>query len=192
VRLAAGLFEPWSGEILLDGVPIHQIDPLVRANFLSMVDQEVTMFAGTVRENITLWDQNVDDGDVLDAARDALIHDVIAARQGNYNGTTLEAARNFSGGERQRMEIARALVLRPSLLLMDEATSALDPIMEKQIDDNIRRRGCGCLIVAHRLSTIRDCEEILVMKHGKVVQRGKHHALIMDGGEYGQLVRAQE
>jgi NHLM bacteriocin system ABC transporter peptidase/ATP-binding protein len=191
VRLAAGLFEPWSGEILLDGVPIHQIDPITRANFLSMVDQEIVMFAGTAKENITLWDRSVPDADILAAARDALIHDVIASRSGNYSGTILEAARNFSGGERQRMEIARALVLRPSLLLMDEATSALDPIMEKQIDENIRRRGCGCLIVAHRLSTVRDCEEILVMRQGRVVQRGTHEYLLREGGEYAHLVNTQ-
>jgi NHLM bacteriocin system ABC transporter peptidase/ATP-binding protein len=191
VRLAAGLFEPWSGEILLDGVPIHQIDPVTRANFLSMVDQEIVMFAGTAKENITLWDRNIPDADILSAARDALIHDVIAARPGNYSGAILEAARNFSGGERQRIEIARALVLRPSLLLMDEATSALDPIMEKQIDENIRRRGCGCLIVAHRLSTVRDCEEILVMRHGRVVQRGTHEYLMREGGEYARLVNNQ-
>jgi NHLM bacteriocin system ABC transporter peptidase/ATP-binding protein len=190
IRLAAGLFVPWSGEVLLDGVPVDQIDPLTRANFLSMVDQEIVMFGCSVRENITLWDQSVPDADVVAAAKDALIHDVIAARRGNYHSPILEGARNFSGGERQRMEIARALVLRPSLLLMDEATSALDPIMEKQIDDNIRRRGCGCLIVAHRLSTVRDCEEIIVMKQGVMLQRGTHTNLLREGGEYGRLVNA--
>lgn len=191
IRLVAGLFTPWSGEVLLDGVPIDRIDPVARANFLSLVDQEIVMFGATVRENITLWDESVPDEDVIAAARDALIHDVIAARPGNYHSQISEGARNFSGGERQRIEIARSLVLRPSLLLMDEATSALDPIVEKQIDDNIRRRGCSCLIVAHRLSTIRDCEEIIVMKHGMVVQRGIHSNLLREGGEYGQLVNAQ-
>jgi ABC-type bacteriocin/lantibiotic exporter with double-glycine peptidase domain len=187
-RLMCGLYRPWSGEILIDGSKVHDIPPEVRANSVAYVDQDIFLFEGTVRDNLTLWDSTVPEIDLTSALKESEIQDDIAIRAGNYDTHVNEAGTNFSGGQRQRIEIARALVSRPSIIVLDEATAALDPITEKAIDDNLRRRGCTCIIIAHRLSTIRDCDEIIVLRQGKVTERGTHEALLALNGEYARLV----
>jgi NHLM bacteriocin system ABC transporter peptidase/ATP-binding protein len=187
-RMAVGLFEPWSGEILLDGRPRADLPRAVVAASVAYVDQDPCLFEGTVRDNLTLWDDAVADDAVVAALRDADLFDMVNARPGGVNSRVGEGGRNLSGGQRQRLELARALVGNPSLLVLDEATSALDPETERIITDNLRRRGCASLVIAHRLSTIRDSDEIIVMSRGQVVERGRHRELMKLDGHYAALL----
>ena len=189
-RLVTGLYRPWSGEIHIDGLPRRKHAPAVLTDGIALVDQDVTIFAGTIRENITLWDQNIPDEDIQRALEDAQLEREVAARSGGLEAVLTEGGANLSGGQRQRVEIARALVRNPRILVLDEATSALDPPTEALIDRAIRRRGITCLVIAHRLSTIRDSDEIVVLDQGVVVERGNHEALLALSGAYARLVDA--
>lgn len=188
-KLIAGLFEPWQGEILFDGHRRTDYPRLLLANSLSTVDQHIFLFSGTVTDNITMWNRTIPHDTVATAARDACILDVVNAREGGLECKVEEGGKNFSGGQQQRLEIARALVNDPVFLILDEATSALDPNTEKIIMNNLRRRVCTTLVIAHRLSTIRDCDEIVVLDRGKIVQRGTHEELIgqLDGLYYNLI-----
>ena len=156
---------------------------------LSLVDQEMYLYGGSIRDSLTLWDSSVSEESIMMAARDACIHDIITSRPGGYDAPIGEAGRNFSGGELQLMEIARALTRNPSILLLDEATSALDPVTESLVENALRRRGCTCIMASHKLSAVRECDEIIVLDNGTVVERGTHEELMKSSGSYAELVR---
>jgi NHLM bacteriocin system ABC transporter peptidase/ATP-binding protein len=190
-RLVAGLYEPWSGQITIDGKARGEIDPQLWATTVAYVDQDQLLFEGTVRDNVTFWDTTIGDDEIITALTDACIYPDIARRPGGLSSMLAEDGRNFSYGQRQRLEIARALVRRPALLVLDEATSALDAETEVIIDRNLRRRGATCLIIAHRLSTIRDCDLIAVLGAGGELERGTHDQLVASGGPYERLIREE-
>ena len=187
-KLIAGLYQPWSGEILFDDTPISKIDHNVFTGSVAVVDQDIILFEDTVANNIRMWDESIEDFEVILAARDAQIHGDIMAREGGYEGMIAEAGRDLSGGQRQRLEIARVLAADPHIIIMDEATSALDAKTEFELVQAVKNRGVTCIIIAHRLSTIRDCDEIIVLDHGRVVERGTHDELFAKGGVYTELV----
>ena len=189
-KLISGLYQPWEGEIRFDDVPAAEIPREILRGSLAVVDQDIVTFDDTVSANIRLWDESIKDFEVILAARDAGVHELVAGREGGYSSRILPGGRNFSGGQLQRLEIARALAQGPSIVILDEATSALDAQTEEEVIRRIRDRGITCIVVAHRLSTIRDCDEIIVLDDGKVVERGAHDELLAAGGAYADLVRS--
>ncbi|MGW7249255.1 NHLP family bacteriocin export ABC transporter peptidase/permease/ATPase subunit [Streptomyces decoyicus] len=189
-RLISGLYSPWEGAIRIDGQRLEDLSRSALAASVSFVDQDIFLFEGTVRDNVALWDPSIPDDAVITALQDAALYDdVIVRRPDGIYSRVEQDGRNFSGGQRQRLEIARALVRRPSILVLDEVTSALDARTEQTIMDNLRRRGCACVVIAHRLSTVRDSDEIVVLDHGVVVERGRHEDLVAAGGPYAELVK---
>ena len=190
-KLISGLYVPWEGEILFDGKPIKEIDRSVFTGSLAVVDQDIIMFEDTIASNIRMWDETIEDFEVIAAARDAQIHSDIIQRENGYDHKMIEGGNDFSGGQRQRMEIARVLAQDPTIVILDEATSALDAKTEYDVVNAIRDRGITCIVIAHRLSTIRDCDEIIVLDKGKVVERGKHEELYAKGGLYKELVLSE-
>lgn len=187
-KLISGLYKPWEGEILFDGKPIEEIDRSVFTGSLAVVDQDIILFEDTIANNIKMWDDSIEDFEIIMAARDAQLHEDIMRRDGGYSYKITEGGKDFSGGQRQRMEIARVLAQDPTIIILDEATSALDAKTEFEVVRSIKDRGITCIVVAHRLSTIRDCDEIIVLDNGEVVERGTHDELYAKGGVYTQLV----
>lgn len=187
-KLITGLYKPWSGDIKFDGLKREEIDPYRFHSSVSMVDQDKVMFHDTIKNNIRMWDESIEDFAVTLAAKDSDIHEAIITRPDGYNHVLSEGGKDFSGGQCQRIEIARALAQEPTVMILDEATSALDAKTEKKVMENIRKIGCTCIVVAHRLSTIRDCDEIIVLDKGEVVERGTHDELMALGGKYKELV----
>ena len=187
-KLISGLYQPWSGEILFDGKPRKDIPRDVMVGSLAVVDQEITIFEDTIANNIKMWDNTIMDFEMILAARDARIHDDIMKLPGGYQHKLNSGGRTLSGGQRQRMEIARVLAQDPTVIILDEATSALDAVTEYETVRSIKDRGITCIVIAHRLSTVRDCDEIIVLDHGKVVERGTHNELMERSGAYADLV----
>ena len=187
-KLISGMYKPWSGENLFDGKPIDEIDRSVFRGSLAVVDQDIILFEDSISDNIKMWDETIEDFEVIMAARDAQIHDDIIQRKDGYHGKLTEGGKDLSGGQRQRLEIARVLAQDPSIIIMDEATSALDAKTEYELVKAVKDRGITCIVIAHRLSTIRDCDEIIVMDHGEVIERGTHEELYAKGGYYTELI----
>ncbi len=190
-KLLSGMYKPWEGEILFDGLPIREIDRSVFTGSLAVVDQDIIMFEDTISSNIRMWDRTIEDFEVIMAAKDAQIHNDIILRENGYDHKMIEGGNDFSGGQKQRMEIARVLAQEPTIVILDEATSALDAKTEYEVVNAIRDRGITCIVIAHRLSTIRDCDEIIVLKDGEVVERGRHEQLYAKDGYYRELVLSE-
>jgi NHLM bacteriocin system ABC transporter peptidase/ATP-binding protein len=191
-RIIAGLYQPWSGEILLDNQLYQQIDPSLFHRSVALANQNMNLFEGTLRDNLTLWNHAISESTLIQAAKDACIHALIVDRESGYDAWVEENARNFSGGEQQRIELARALATDPSLLILDDALSALDEPVEKQVLNNLRLRGLSCLLITHRLNTIKQCDQILVLDKGRIIQQGTHDALLAEGGLYRDLIHANQ
>jgi ABC-type bacteriocin/lantibiotic exporter with double-glycine peptidase domain len=190
-KLISGLYKPWSGRIEFDGKELEDICREVFTGSLAVVDQDIILFEDSIANNIRMWDKSIEDFEIILAARDASLHTDIMLREDGYNSAVLEGGKNFSGGQRQRIEIARVLAQDPRIIILDEATSALDAKTEYEVIEAIKKRGITCIIVAHRLSTIRDCDEIIVLDNGRVTERGRHEELYKAGGQYAKLITTE-
>lgn len=190
-KVISGLYVPRSGEVLFDNIPLKEVDRYVFTNSVAVVDQNISLFTGTIKENISMWDSTISEETMVSACKDACIHDDIMKLADGYDSLVAEGGSNFSGGQRQRLEIARAFVVNPAIMILDEATSALDPMTEKEVMEAVKRRNITCFVIAHRLSTIRDADEIIMLEYGKVVERGTHEQLIEQDGKYAKLVRSE-
>jgi ABC-type multidrug transport system fused ATPase/permease subunit len=190
LKILADLYKAESGEILYSGRPRDEIPDVIFHSSVMTVDQDIMMFEDSVYNNIRMWDTTIENYEVILAARDAQIHDRILNNRKDYGSMIEENGRNYSGGELQRLELARALAHEPTLLFLDEFTSALDALTEDRVIKSIRDKGTTCIIVAHRLSTIVDCDRIYVMDGGKVVQEGTHEELYAQDGLYRELIRS--
>jgi ABC-type bacteriocin/lantibiotic exporter with double-glycine peptidase domain len=186
--LISGLYQPWSGEILFDGKQRSEIPNSVFTGSVAVVHQDIVLYEDTIANNISMWDKSIADFEMILAARDAQIHDDIMQRDGGYNYKLTEGGKDLSGGQRQRLEIARVLAIDPTIIIMDEATSALDAKTEQEVVKTISDRGITQIVITHRLSTIRDCDLIIVLDHGKIVEQGTHDELYAKGGRYATLV----
>lgn len=190
-KLISGLYQPWSGEILFDGKPMNKIDKSVFHGSVAVVDQDIILFEDTIANNIKMWDDSIEDFEMILAARDAQLHDDIMQRTGGYQHKLIEGGKDLSGGQRQRMEIARVLAQDPTVIILDEATSALDAKTEYEVVKAIRNRGITCIVIAHRLSTIRSCDEIIIMNKGEITDRGTHSELMQTSERYRELVTSE-
>lgn len=191
-KMLSGLYHPWTGEVQYDGVNVDEIPSSVISTSIAVVTQQISLFEGSIYDNISTWNQGITQEDIVQAAKDACIHDEITLKKGGYDYILKENGRNLSGGQRQRIEIAKAMAVNPTILILDEATSALDTETEKKILDNIKKRHCTMIVVAQRLSTIRDCDEIIVMDHGRIKERGTHDELMARKGMYYKLIAESE
>jgi ABC-type bacteriocin/lantibiotic exporter with double-glycine peptidase domain len=189
LSLVSGLYEPWEGEVLFDGKPRKAIDRMTFVNSISVVNQDVMLFEGSISDNVKMWDESIDDTTMMQACSDAQIHYEIMERPGAYQGVIAERGRNFSGGQRQRIEIATALAKEPTILLMDEGTSALDPQTEANVMKNLYDKGMTMIMIAHRLETIRECDQIYVVEQGCVTMHGTHDELRQKDGLYSNLLK---
>lgn len=190
-KLISGLYQPWKGSITFDGKDLLDIDNSVFRGSLAVVDQDIILFEDTIENNIKMWDNTIENFEMILAARDAQIHYDIMKREEGYRHRLAPEGKDFSGGERQRLEIARVLAQEPTIIILDEATSALDAKTEFDVVQGIKDRGITCIVIAHRLSTIRSCDEIIVLEHGHVMERGTHNELLKKDGLYAELVKSE-